>query len=89
MKCTNPLLPPLANDNDIVAIWHFGPADLCMPRTRREMLKMDARAVMRPTSGWHRVLRSFQCVGAIVFEPRVKYSAKELRRYETAWLDGL
>lgn len=89
MHCDNPLLPPRANDSDIVAVLHFGPGYLYLPRTRREMLRMDARAVMRPSRGWHRVLRSFQCEGGIVFEPRVKYSAEQLRRYETAWLSGL
>jgi hypothetical protein len=44
---------------------------------------------MRPMNGWHRVLRPFMCEGGMIFEPRVNYSAQDIERFRTEWLNDL
>jgi hypothetical protein len=89
MNSTDPLLPSFVHDDDIVAVWHFGTGDLFLARTRREMREMDARDILRPSRGWHRVLRSFLCKGDIIFEPRAQYSAENIERFKIGGLNGI
>jgi hypothetical protein len=81
MNTTNPLLPPLVSDDDIVAVWHYKHG-LHFARSRRDMSNMEMRAIMRPSTGWHRILRPFLCQGMFIFNPRVKYSPEEIKRFE-------